>query len=191
MTRLPYVLAFLLLSLTGRAQAPDWVAGRGNSDRFPATEYLTGLGIATVHQDSAQETTEAQAYSAAKRDLIEKVRVRVKASTESVKQQTDLEYSAMYAATVASTSDLEITGLQKQVYTDRRRKLYYVWVYARREAIVANYQAKYAQQTEKLRSLFAEAQTYRAAGNKAKAEQRLLACRPLVSELAKTAAGTA
>ena len=93
----------------------------------------------------------------------------------------------MYASIVASTSDLEITGLQKQVYTDRRQKLCYVWVYARKDDVIHDYQATYEQQTDKLNALFAEAQDYKLAGNKAKAEQRLLACRPVVSELAKTA----
>ena len=186
MPRALIIVYTLLLSQSVLAQAPDWVTGKGTSDRFPAAEYLTGLGIATIHQDSAQERIEAHAYSAAKKDLVEKVRVDVKASTESKKQQTDQEFSAVYASIVASTSDLEITGLQKQTYTDRRRKLSYVWVYARKEDVIHNYRAKHEQQTKKLGILFAEAQDYETAGDKATAEQRLLACRPVVSERAKT-----
>ncbi len=187
MIRTLYIASLLFLSQTLLAQVPDWVIGKGTSARFPATEYLTGLGIATVHKDSAQETIAAQAYSAAKRDLVEKVRVKVQASTESVKQQTDQEFSAVYASIVASTSDLEITGLQKQTYTDRRQKLYYVWVYARKRNVVDNYRTKYEQQRKKLNMLFAEAQDYGASRDKSKAEQRLLACRPVLSECAKTA----
>ena len=185
MLRTLYIVCSLLLSHTLLAQTPDWVVGKGTSSQFPATEYLTGLGIATLHKDSTQERIAAQAYNAAKKDLVEKVRVRVRASTESKKQQTDGDFSAVYASIVASTSDLEITGLQKEVYTDRRQKLYYVWVYARKEGIIHHYRAKLEEQSKKLEVLFGEAQDYQATGDKAKAEQRLLACRPIISERMK------
>ena len=188
MHRVLYLICSVLLASPVLAQAPDWVTGKGTSSQFPTEEYLTGLGIATLHKDSAQEHIEAQAYDAAKKDLIEKVQVNVRASTESKKQQTNQEFSAVYASMVASTSDLEITGLQKQTYTDRRQKLCYVWVYALKEGVIDNYRAKYQQQTRQLNTLFAEAQKLVAGGDKAKAEQRLLRCRPLVSEQSKTVA---
>ena len=187
MPRALYIISVLLLSQSVLAQTPDWVTGKGTSSQFPAEEYLTGLGIATIHKDSAQEKIEAQAYSAAKKDLVEKVRVNVQASTQSQKQQTDGEFSAIYASIVASTSNLEITGLQKQTYTDRRQKLYYVWVYARKQGVIDNYRTKYERQTKKVNTLFAEAQEYESSGDKATAEQRLLACRPILSERAKVA----
>ena len=188
MSRLVYLIALLLFSQRALSQAPAWVTEQGDSSGFPAAEYLTGLGIATLHQDSAQERIAAQAYDAAKKDLIEKVIVRVRTSTQSAKQQTNDTYSALYTATVASSSDLEIVGLQKETYTDRRRDLHYAWVYARKQNVVDHYRAQHRQQTEQLRTLLVEAQRCVAANDKAKAEQHLLNCRPLVSARTKAAA---
>lgn len=185
MTRLLYIVVFLSVGPAVLAQAPGWVEGA--SAEFPSAEYLTGLGIATVHKDSAQETTAAHAYSAAKRDLIEKVRVRVQASTESIRQQTDQNYSALYASTVASSSELEIVGLHRRDYVDHQKRRHYVWVYARKPEVIRHHRAQQRQQAQQLQALFAEAQECRAAGRRGKAEQLLLRCRPMVAKLTNSA----
>jgi len=118
-----------LLTLPLAAQ-PEWVVHKGQSVRFPTDTYLTGLGIATWHPDSTAEAIARQSYAAAQKDLIEKVRVHIQASSESFKQQHEQSFSSSYQALVTSNSQLEIVGLQKESYHDQKKNLFYTWVYA-------------------------------------------------------------
>lgn len=163
---------------------PDWVDGKGSSPRFSQADYLTGLGIATWHKDSSEESIIRQAYAAAQKDLVEKVRVRIEANTESLKQQTDQSFSASYQALVTANSQLEVVGLQKETYHDRKKDLFYTWVYARKNDVVATYQHKLDQANQRLQQQFNQAQRYANSGMKAKAEQALLNCRTLLTQQA-------
>ncbi|MGD1891203.1 MAG: hypothetical protein ACFB15_11495 [Cyclobacteriaceae bacterium] len=163
---------------------PDWVTGKGNSARFPNAKYLTGLGIATWHKDSSKEAIARQAYAAAQKALIEQVRVRIQSTSESFKQQADQSFSASYQALVTANSQLEVVGLQKETYHDRKEKLFYTWVYALRDDVITSYQRKLALSNEQLQDRFAQAQRYADSNMKAEAEQQLLQCRTLLTQQA-------
>ncbi|MEQ9443547.1 MAG: hypothetical protein RIG62_31195 [Cyclobacteriaceae bacterium] len=176
-----------LLSLSLYAQ-PDWVSQKGNSARFPETVFLTGFGIATWHKDSTEESIIRQSYAAAQKDLVEKVRVHIQASSESLKQQTDQSFTASYQAMVTASSQLEVVGLQKETYHDRKQKLLYTWVYAPKKEVIANYQQKYAQLDQQIHERFEQAERYSSGGMKAEAEQYLLTCRTLLARQAQAQA---
>ncbi|WKN44411.1 LPP20 family lipoprotein [Tunicatimonas pelagia] len=163
---------------------PDWVKEKGVSARFPSEKYLTGLGIVTWHKDSSEAGIVRQAYAAAQKDLVEQVRVQIKSASESFKQQTDQSFSASYQALVTANSQLEVVGLQKETYHDRKKKLFYTWVYALRSDVIANYQRKLTQANQQLRDRFTQAQHYADNGQKAEAEQQLLQCRTLLTQQA-------
>ncbi|MEM9829455.1 MAG: LPP20 family lipoprotein [Bacteroidota bacterium] len=172
-----------LISATLYAQ-PDWVKGKGTSSRFPQAKYLTGLGIATWHKDSSEAAIARQAYAAAQKDLAEQVRVRIQSASESFKQQAGQEFSSSYQAMVTANSQLEVVGLQKETYHDRKQKLFYTWVYASRPEVIANYQRKLNEANQQLQQRFTQAQRYAESGQKAEAEQQLLQCRTLLTQQA-------
>ncbi len=163
---------------------PDWVKGKGTSPRFPHAKFLTGLGIATWHKDSSEAAIARQAYAAAQKDLAEQVRVQIQSTSESFKQQTGQEFSSSYQALVTANSQLEVVGLQKETYHDRKQKLFYTWVYAPKQDVIANYQRKLGQANQQLKDKFAQAKRYAESGQKAEAEQQLLHCRTLLSQQA-------
>ena len=178
------LIAYCLLPLSLAAQ-PDWVVQKGSSARFPSADYLTGLGIATWHRDSSVESVTRQSYAAAQQDLAEKVQVHIQATSESFKQQVDQSFLASYQTVVTASSQLEVVGLQKEIYHDQKQRLFYTWVYARKPAVVAHYQQKLATANRQLPEWLAQAQRYAREGHRAEAEQQLLACRTLLTQYAR------
>lgn len=162
-------------------QTPDWVTGQGRSARFPESVYLTGYGLATVGGEVTRERAGESAVSAARKNLVEKVRVSIQTVTSSRTEEQGERYSSFFASAVQSTASLDVEGLATATHEDG--ETVYAFVSVKREALRAIYAQRVASLKGELTQKAAAARSYDASGNSAKALDEYLSCYPVIRQL--------
>jgi hypothetical protein len=173
------LLAIVAPTLPG--QTPDWVTGQGRTAQYPETTFLTGYGVATVGGEITRDRAGESAVAAARRNLIEKVRVSIQSVTSSRTEEQGAQYSSYFASAVQSTAGLEIQGLASTTYADG--EAVHALVQVKREALRATYQQKVTTLKEQIARTVALARSLDQAGNTAKALDEYLSCYPLARQL--------
>jgi len=166
------------------AQTPDWVTGQGKTPRFPEVVYLTGYGLATVGGDVSRDRAGEAALAAARKNLVEKVRVSIQTVTSSRTEEQGAKYSSFFSSAVQSTSGLDIEGLASDTYSSD--DVVYAFVSVKREALQASYGRRVASMKDELARKMTAARGLDGAGNTAGALNEYLSCYPLVRQLEET-----
>jgi len=142
------------------AEEPDWVTGLGKSDRFPGSRFFTGFGMSTSNDNKLTDEKIDEAKNSAKSSLVEGMEVRVQVqnsngtsvrSTRSGRQ----ELRSDYRSEVVSTSDIDIEGIEYEVYQSKARRPVYALAYIDKEKVVE----KYSRELESRVSLLEELQS--------------------------------
>jgi len=123
-------------------EAPGWVERKGISPGFSEDTYISGFGIATFTRNDDPVNINQLAEENAKKNLAEKIKVQVKASTKSLKQQTGYNFEQKLESEVISISEIELLGLKKEFYTDNKNGLAYCLVYVPKSYLVKSYEYK-------------------------------------------------
>jgi hypothetical protein len=173
------LLAILAPPLSG--QTPDWVTGQGRTAQYPESTFLTGYGVATVGGEITRDRAGESAVAAARKNLIEKVRVSIQTVTSARTEEQGAEYSSYFASAVQSTASLEIQGLVSSTYADG--DIVHAFVQVNRAMLRTTYQQKVATLKEQIARTFALARSFDQAGSTAKALDEYLSCYPMARQL--------
>lgn len=177
------LLLFLILALGLAPGKPDWVAGDGNSPRFPGDEYLTGFESAKRGNDQLQADAMRLAVDNARRTLIEKIRVTIQSRVLTKLEEKNKQYSSYVSAITEAAASLEIQGLQSETYYDDREKMCYAFAYVKRDDLAGMYSKKANECRAEIGRHFQQGQEYETSGNPPLAIKEYLACYPLFHSL--------
>ncbi len=180
------LLVLIMLSISPflfAQDVPEWVEGKGVSQWISDDTYITGFGIATFTKKDEPISINQIAEENAKKNLAEKIKVQVKASTKSFKQQTGYNFEQKLESEIISLTDIELLGLKKEFYFDDKNGFAYCLVYVPKSYLIKNYEYKLFEKVKDLESLFYIAQEYEEDGYKDKALENYLNCYPLLTAI--------
>jgi len=114
----------LLVFCQLQAKEPDWVTGLGKSARYPETLYFTGFGVSVSNDKALTGEKIEQAKNSAKSSLVESMRVRVQVSRSDGTTLRSThgrmqELRSDYQSQVSSTSDVDVEGIEYEVYASK------------------------------------------------------------------------
>ncbi len=141
------LLLHLLLPGALMAQSPDWVTSPGQAQAFPDGTFLTGFGIARLDADRELPESIAHAVAAARRNLVEKVRVTIRSSMVSRTEETDAGMRQNFSSATEAFTDLDLEGLSDEHYVDKSAEQVFALATVRRSLL----EQTYAQRAERLR----------------------------------------
>jgi hypothetical protein len=129
-----WVFVPLFLWCQVQAKEPDWVTGLGKSARYSETRYFTGFGVSVSNDKALTGEKIEQAKNSAKSSLVESMRVRVQVSRS---DGTTLrsnhghmqELRSDYRSQVSSTSDMDIEGIEYEVYASKDHEQIFALAY--------------------------------------------------------------
>ena len=153
------LIVLLTILCQGQAGPPDWVTGLGKSARFPRSLFFTGFGMSTSNNNKLTDEKIDEAKNSAKSSLVESMEVRVQVqnsngtsvrSTRSGRQELRSDYQSQ----VVSTSDIDIEGIEYEIYQSKARQQVYALAYVDKEKV----EEKYSRELESRASLINELQ---------------------------------
>lgn len=177
------IIFLFIFILPGLAQEPDWLESKGRTPRLPEHMYITGMGIATVGKKADPVKIKEIAEENAKKNLCEKIQVKVKSATEAYKLQIGNSFEQHFKSTTESFSNIEIPGLKKEYYYDKKKNLEYCLVYAEKNQLIQNYEHKILDHRKSLLSLYQISVELERSGRKMKALESYLDCVPILSRI--------
>jgi hypothetical protein len=129
------------------AQSPDWVTSPGQSPSYPDVTFLTGFGIARLDADRELDESIAHAVAAARRNLVEKVRVTIRSSMVSRTEETGAGIRQEFSSATEAFTALDLEGLSDEHYIDKSAEQVFALATVRRSLL----EQTYAQRVERLR----------------------------------------
>lgn len=180
-----YIVLISVIVCQLNAQIPEWVKNQGRSVKYPSAQFLTGYGVSFRSDRMDLNDTRGRAVDNARKNLIEKIRVKIQSVSTSKSEETGESYSSLFSSAVHSTSDLEISGLMTETYDDDA-SISYAFVYVKREHVVSLYSQTVRSLKEKIGSALASAEGHEQQSQKTRALKEYLSCMPLMRELEET-----
>ena len=128
---------FLLICLLGfnisqAQQRPDWVENNGKSSRYSSSRYLTGFSLSSKVDELSYEDKRTAAINNSRSSLAEKILVSIKSKSEFYSLDSKGEYEEFVESITSSESELEIPGLNHEIYYDKRKNIIYCLSYVER-----------------------------------------------------------
>jgi hypothetical protein len=158
---------------------PDWLSTGGKTPRYPRARYVTGFAM--VELGPAHGGVDAAKQQAAA-SLSRNISVRIQASLRDVSESKDGADSYQIASIVNSTSDIQLTGLDYEVYPEASRS--YALAYIDRGRAVAERRDQRERSLAQVRSCLASGARHEQAGREADAIDTYESCRkPIASAL--------
>ncbi len=158
--------------LRSQGPPPDWIAAGGKSPRYPSARFITGFAMVEV--PGAQGGVDAARQQAAA-DLSRKISVHIQASLRDVTESRDGADSYQIASIVNSTSDIQLTGLDYEVYPGSERS--YALAYLGRGRAIQERHGLRARALAELRECLASGERHLRAGREADAIATYESCR--------------
>lgn len=181
------ITAFILIQVTTFVSAqekPDWVENKGFSPWISENDYVTGFGIAVLNKKDDPAKAKQFAEENAKKNLTEKIRVHVKSKTLSHKQQSGYyNFEQKLESEIISITDIELLGLKKEFYSDKKNGFSYCFVYVPKTYLIKSYEFKIFEKNKELENLFYSAQEYEKSAQKSIALEYYLKCSPILSAI--------
>jgi hypothetical protein len=127
-----------------QARQPDWVTGLGKSVQYPESRYFTGFGISFSNDKTPFGEKIEQAKNSAKSSLVESMQVRVQVSrsdgttlhsTHGGKQELQTDYQSH----VSSSSDMDIEGIDYEVYGSKANEQIFALAYLDKQKALEKY----------------------------------------------------
>ncbi|GAA4825883.1 hypothetical protein GCM10023331_08120 [Algivirga pacifica] len=166
-------------------QKPEWVINRGESSKYHSSVYLTGFGMCRVNNDTWLEDAEATSLDHAKKNLSEKIVVKVVSQTTYSEEEYNDEFSDDIQSKTFSSSNIEITGLQSETYYDELDGVHYTIAFVKRANLVKSYSERVDRLQREIDGLYAFALNYEQEGNTAMTLKKSLRSTVLFEEMEK------
>lgn len=158
---------------------PDWLSAGGKSPRYPQDRYVTGFAM--VEASGSQGGVDAARQQAAA-DLSRKISVRIEARLRDVSESHNGSDSYLVESIVSSTSDIQLTGLDYEIYPESTRS--YALAYLERGRAIAERRGLRQRAIAEVRECLSAGERHLAAGRQADAVETFEGCRgPIASAL--------
>lgn len=164
--------ALLFLFVGEVAAQPDWYQNPG--DLYPVSQYLVGLGAATIEQRSGRLELAADN---ARADLVRSIRSSISAEVYSQTTETSRSIAPYRRSHVLATASLEVDGIEIAKRLDARGTAYALAVLPRHRGR-ALHEAKLASLELEISTAYREAQALEASGDRSAALGSLLRLHP-------------
>lgn len=109
--------------------APNWLDPYQRQSRYPDEAYLTGLSSELVGKKQSLADVYGQLNQLSRNQIIESIRVDVKAETEMNISIVNTEATQMLDQTSISSSEAELVGLKFENYYNKKKKLAFSFSY--------------------------------------------------------------
>ncbi|MEM9856294.1 MAG: hypothetical protein AAF843_02995 [Bacteroidota bacterium] len=132
------ILFFCLVfsQIYAQKDAPDWLDPFQRASRYPATAYLTGLSSEIVAKKQSLADVYGQLNQLSRNQIIESIKVDVKAETEMNISIVNTEATQMLDQTSVSTSEADLVGLKFENYYHKKKKLAFSFSYVSIQELV-------------------------------------------------------
>ncbi|MEM6523064.1 MAG: hypothetical protein AAF693_04715 [Bacteroidota bacterium] len=130
---------FVLLSfeqLVAQKNAPSWLDPYQRQSRYPSEVYLTGLSSELVGKKQSLADIYGQLNQLSRNQIIESIRVDVKAETEMNISIVNTEATQMLDQTSISSSEAELVGLKFENYYNKKKRLAFSFSYVSIQELV-------------------------------------------------------
>lgn len=127
-----YTLIFIVSTISftqAQKDAPSWLDPYQRQAKYPASSYLTGLSSELVPKNASLSNIYGQLNQLSRNQIIEAIRVEVKAETEMNISIVNTEATQLLDQRSASASEAELVGLKFENYYDKKKKLAYSFSY--------------------------------------------------------------
>jgi hypothetical protein len=161
-----------------QAQVPDWVAHNGLSPRFQPGAYLTGFGASTRRENEGNAEAMQSALSLARKNLVERILVRVTNTTESRIEETGRALLSSFGSLTQTSSSLELFGLEGETYFDEEMTTGFGFAWVKRDKMVEAYGERLKDHRSKIGEFLAEGKSRSEQGNRSRVLEAYLACYP-------------
>lgn len=162
-------VVFVVFAARAAYALPDWADASRRAERYPPGSYFTGYGFAYLEQGDAKDSCLRQAESLARRNLTDSVKVGIRAEFSSVLSEKNGQLSQSVAATVESSSNLDIEGLSLDSFADEKNKTCQAFASVRCEALAKTYTLKAEALKKELEAKSVDGAAAEAAGDKTRA----------------------
>ncbi|MEM6359123.1 MAG: hypothetical protein AAF149_17585 [Bacteroidota bacterium] len=138
MKRLWSLILFSLLlgQVYGQKDAPGWLDPYQRQSRYPAESYLTGLSSELVGKKQSLADIYGQLNQLSRNQIIESIKVDIKAETEMNISIVNTEATQMLDQTSISSSEAELVGLKFENYYNKKKKLAFSFSYVSIQELV-------------------------------------------------------
>ncbi|WP_020533861.1 DUF4384 domain-containing protein [Flexithrix dorotheae] len=165
------------------AQAPGWTDYVERTNQFPKDSYIVGFNSErNVSSSQADEVLE-NLLDYAKIQLIESISVTIKSigtlNITNINSQTH-EY---FKKTSASYSKVNVTGLNTDIYYDKRKKEAFAIAYASRSELIDTYRDKIKKGSEVIKRKIEAANTFKINGDNQSAMKNYFETLPVFREV--------
>lgn len=129
------------VTLLSAQQQPEWINSDVRAKKYPTAFYLQGFSSMKINKQDNEDEIKKRLENYAKHDLIESVQVTMNGLSELKTVEENDEVKQYYRETIASTSSLNISGLNSESWVDQKSKMVYAFVYARKSDVLNQYKA--------------------------------------------------
>lgn len=176
-----FFLMTCCLTFSISAETPQWVTNLGKTVEYPDSMYLTGFGISVKTGSMTEQQSEGAAAEIAKKNLIEKIRVKIVSVTSTKSVESGDKYSSFFSSAVQSTSNLDIEGLVCEKY--EADNINYALVYIRRQDLTMLYKNKLDRYRNDLEGKLKLAQVLEQQKKVNFALKEYISCYPIIRQL--------
>lgn len=182
-----YIVFLLLFFLPAIifSKIPEWVKNYGKTDRFPEQIYITGFGMAMSDRSHNKAECINISRDNARAELIKKIRVTIESLEKSRIEEDDSKYSQYYCSIVNSISNLDVTGLEMEIFFDKKSHIAYAYAYIRRTKLIDHNTFIIDDLKGKIKKMYASAEQAENEGRYTQALKNYLACYPVFKKIFK------
>lgn len=146
-------LLFFFISCGVYAQLPEWTDFNKRQQLYPTEDYLVGYASeGNIKKDELQPSFD-YIEQLAKGELVENVQVQIESTSKSETKDYDGVYNDFFINDIQSKSSLNLVGLKKEQYYDKKKKTTHVLVYVKRIDLIRFYKAQVDQDLSKIKDL--------------------------------------
>jgi hypothetical protein len=177
------LICLFALPLFLHAETPDWVKNQGKSAKYSELRYLTGFGMAKLEKNGNKAEIAQLASDYAKKNLIEKIRVKVSSDVVSKNEETEKKYSTYFSSAVQSTASMDLQGLETEFFFDDDDNIEYALAIVSRQDIAGLYDKRVSDLRSQIEEHVMNGKNYDEKNQRAKALEEYLACYPIFRQL--------
>jgi hypothetical protein len=187
------VVVILFCAATATAQTPpNWLQFAERESNYPSAVYITGFSTGNARAGETKTDAEARLRKDAQAELTEKILVQVnsekqkrdtRTKTQTTGQPENEQITSIFESTVTTSSNLDLTGVKTDAYTDPATALSYGFAFVNKYELIGYYNAALAMNIQQLEGILTTAQQLETDGEKAKARTQYQQAAPLLAKI--------
>ena len=177
---LVWLLIFVPTFLSAGSK-PDWVKQNFRKANFPAGSYVVGFSGQENYNEVKPEALLRTLVSSAKVYLSESIQVSIRSKTVKSVVAVDNDFEDYFKQITSSFSNVKLSNLSVKTYYDKRKKMGYAFVYAKKKDLQNYYQKQIKIKLEKIKYFIKEGK--QSSSNKQKALKSYMNCQPLFRQI--------